>query len=346
MITDQQTTTGGDRAGIDLATADRQQLECYLAGRGIKITGNPERLTGGVSGTVIKITTDDGPLIAKQALAELATPGQWRADRRRTRTEGRAIALLHRLTPEHTAELVDLDTDELVVIMSCAPARWSPWKEQLLSSSAPAVAETTVAAALGTLLARWHEAVGSADLETFDDHETFRALRSDPFYRGPAAAHPRLADRLGLLADDLDRARGCLMHGDFSPKNVLADPKTPGRLWVVDHEAIVDGTPVFDVAFMLSHLGCKAVRSPAGPLLDASAAFCSAYRTTGRRLRTADLAAHTAALMLARVDGVSRVGYLSAAEQDLVRDAAVAVLTTARPTVEQLWNRIAEGEKR
>lgn len=329
-----------DHADLDLSDADLGRVTDYLAHRGIVATGPAHKLTGGVSGTVLQVPTSDGPRIVKQARDRLATAGEWRAERRRTVTEGHAIELLHALTPEHTARLVALDPAAMIVVMTCAPTDWLPWKDQLLARTMRPEAMTTVAATLGRVLGRWHRSVDDAMLADFDDHETFRALRSDPFYRRTAEVHPRLAGRLDELADSLDEARGCLMHGDFSPKNVLADPGVPGRLWVVDHEVVVNGAPVFDVAFMLSHLACKAIRSPSDGLLHVAAAFRSAYEKVGLPVEDSELVSHTAVLMLARGDGVSPVHYLGPAEQNTVRDAARSILTSAAPRLEQLWHRI------
>lgn len=336
----------GPSRGFNLADARPAALRTYLTGRGIDVSDDApvEVLAGGVSGTVIKVGARRGPVIVKQALGRLATPGEWYADPRRTITEARALELLHRVTPENTAELIDLDTGAPILTMSCASPAWQPWKDQLLADEhgAPdAGMAKAVAGRLGDLLARWHRASEPATLIDFADHATFRALRSDPFYRALGRSHPELADRLTGLADELDRSRGCLMHGDFSPKNVLTDPAGEA-FWVVDHEVMVDGTGVFDVAFMLCHLSCKAVRPQRRHLLKAAVAFYTSYAAGGVSIDSRSLAAHTAALMLARVDGVSRVGYLDRAEQDVVRQVATAILTSRAPTPEQLWDRLVQ----
>lgn len=336
---------------LDLSTLSPKAVLDYLNGRGVALPGHPrvEVLTGGVSGTVVAVRGDGRELVVKQALARLAVPGEWRADQRRTLTEARALELLHRFTPDATAELVDVDPESLVVIMTAAPSTWETWKDQLLRTNGAEPERRrahTIAVRLGATLARWHRETRQT-AAAFDDHQTFRLLRSDPFYRDLAPRHPDLGERLNALADSLDNAELCLVQGDFSPKNVLLpSPGVPDgdTCWVVDHEVAVAGDPVFDLAFLVCHLTCKSVAGGRAWLLDAARGFCASYRDhDGLPIEASSLAAHTAAIMLARVDGVSRVQYLSPPEQEIVRAAARAVLLDEHSELLDLWALTAGG---
>jgi 5-methylthioribose kinase len=326
---------------IDLATATDADIRHYVADRGITVRrlAHVERLTGGVSGTVVRVDAADGPVVCKQALERLAVPGEWQADRRRILTEARALEVYGRLTPELVPRLIDIDSDQLILTMSCAPSEWWPWKERLLGGERVRVA-TEVARRLAEGLARWHSGTAGDEalLGSFDDHETYRLLRTDPFYRALAELHPDHADRLRSLADGLHTDPVCLIHGDFSPKNVLV-----GRtgLWVVDHEVAVAGRPVFDLAFLIAHLTLKAIEKERRGLLDVAAEFWAAYRQAWSESGVTDreLGDHVAALLLARVDGVSRVHYLSERQQGLVRRLADAHLSGAE-TIDDLWQRV------
>ena len=328
---------------IDLAKATDADIRHYLADRGIPVRrlANVERLTGGVSGTVVRVDATGGPVVCKQALERLAVPGEWSADRRRILTEARALEVYGRLTPELVPRLIDTDSDQLILTMACAPSDWWPWKERLLGGERIRVA-SEVARRLAEGLARWHSGTaGDTDLlDSFDDHETYRLLRTDPFYRALAERHPDHADRLRSLADGLHTDPVCLIHGDFSPKNVLVGHS---GLWVVDHEVAVAGRPVFDLAFLIAHLTLKAIEKERRGLLGVAAEFWTAYQqawsdsgVTGR-----ELGDHVAALLLARVDGVSRVHYLSERQQGLVRRLADAHLS-GEETIDDLWQRVRE----
>src|SRR5690606_13316241 len=83
--------------------------------------------------------------------------------------------------------------------------------------------------------------------------------------RVPAAA-PFLRD----LAERTRRRRLTIVHGDYSPKNVLV---RGGKLVLLDHEVIHWGDPAFDLGFSLTHLLSKA-----HPLPPHHAAFAAAAR--------------------------------------------------------------------
>ena len=118
--------------------------------------------------------------------------------------------------------------------------------------------------------------------------------------------------------------RTCLVHGDFSPKNVLVGD--PG-LWIIDFEVAHLGDPSFDVAFLLSHLALKAIHLPASErdLLACADAFDGAYRGAAPPFPVAPAAyilGHVGCLMLARVDGKSPAEYLDGPSQARARTIA------------------------
>src|SRR5204863_8996856 len=122
-----------------------------------------------------------------------------------------------------------------------------------------------------------------------------------------------------------------LVHGDFSPKNMLSGPGGPV---VVDAECAWFGDPAFDLAFVLNHLVLKGAWRPQWRTryLEAFRALSSAY-FSHVAWETADAlearaAALLPALMLARIDGKSPVEYLTEpAAKDRVRTFATTLLT-------------------
>jgi aminoglycoside phosphotransferase (APT) family kinase protein len=104
-----------------------------------------------------------------------------------------------------------------------------------------------------------------------------------------------------------------LVHGDFSPKNILVAEQGQPGFWVIDFEVAHRGDPVFDLAFMCTHLLLKSLALPGSRIaLDSCVGeFLSAYeQTTAAAIDFGYLARHIGALMLARVRGKSPVEYL------------------------------------
>ncbi len=299
-------------------------------------------LTGGVSGVVVLVRGEHDAVVVKKALARLDVPTTWEAKPERTLTEAAALAVLHPLTPQHTPALLDVDADLLTMVMSAAPPDWVTWKELLLSGEQGVEQVCDTARLLGTVLGTWHRDTWHDDAlaAEFADYEALEQLRVSPFHRAVAARHPELAPVVLACADELLRSRDCLVHGDFSPKNVLVG----SGMWVLDMEVAHVGAAVFDLAFMLCHLMLKALHLPdrAGELRAGGAAFLEGYRAELPRdeIRCAEatLATHTACLLLARVDGQSPASYLATDTADAVREVAVAALRDAHLPLDQLWD--------
>jgi aminoglycoside phosphotransferase (APT) family kinase protein len=315
-----------------MSTLSAASAPAHLRRRGLLQDGAvATALTGGVSGAVVLVEAPARRLVVKQALPRLSVATEWFAKPERALTEAAAIEALHRLTPDHTPELVDVDADRLVVTMTAAPAHWRPWKELLLAGNPPGDVATT----LGRVLGIWHDATRGdpATAARFADYEAFEQLRVAPFHRTVRRRHPALAGAVDACVTDLTTTRECLVHGDFSPKNVLVGPD---GLWVLDFEVAHVGAPVFDVAFLLCHLMLKAAHRPgsAASVRAAADAFLDAYGPAPLDR----LGWHTACLLLARVDGTSPADYLTPAERTRVRAVATAALDRPdSPTLDELW---------
>ncbi len=224
-----------------------------------------------------------------------------------------------------------------------APDVYPVWKALLAEGRI----EADVARAVGDVLGRIHAATADRpDLASrFPTDDIFYAIRLEPYLAATAHAHPDLAPRLDALIDTTRATKRVLVHGDFSPKNVLIGPEGPVLL---DAECAWYGDPAFDLAFVLNHLLLKGAWRPQwrGRYAEAFAALLRAYLAQVRWEPTASVAARTAALlpalMLARIDGKSPVEYLTTdASKNAVRGFARALLIepVAQPAeVARRWN--------
>jgi 5-methylthioribose kinase len=267
-----------------------------------------------VSANVFLVEGTDRRLVVKQALERFKVADEWLVPPERALAEAEALELMARLAPGSVPRLLDSDPDSFVLVMEAAPEDWRPWKSLLLEGEA----HPAVATRLGELLSVLHSAdeeVGSA--------ESFDAQRVDPYLRTIQRRHPDLAATIDTYVDRLVSTRTCVVHGDFSPKNVLVGDS---ELWLIDWEIVHRGDPAFDLAFMLNHLALKAIHRPAA---------AEAYEACSRGLLDAygdveDLRyvlGLVGCLMLARVDGKSPAEYLTEPERDVARAHGIALLS-------------------
>jgi aminoglycoside phosphotransferase (APT) family kinase protein len=155
---------------------------------------------------------------------------------------------------------------------------------------------------------------------------------------------PEAADFLARLVADTRGHRLSLVHGDYSPKNILVHG---GRLVLLDHEVIHFGDPSFDLGFSLTHLLGKA--NHLAPHRGAFAAATKLYWRTYRHALGDDVAwaadlepmavRQTLGCLLARVAGRSPLEYLDAAGRERQRAATLALMREAPATVEALADR-------
>jgi len=222
-----------------------------------------------------------------------------------------------------------------------APETHPVWKAELAAGAI----SVAFAARVGDVLGRIHAATADRDdvAARFATDDIFFAIRLEPYLVATGGAHPDLAPRLGQLVETTRRTRRVLVHGDFSPKNILCGPGGPV---ILDAECAWYGDPAFDLAFVLNHLLLKGLWRPAwrSRYLEAFAALAGAYATHVAWEPWAALDARTAALLpgllLGRADGKSPAEYLTAADRGEIRAFAGELLRHPLPqlhAVAQRW---------
>lgn len=296
-----------------------------------------EVLTGGVSCVVLAVANAEVDLVVKQALPELKTKAKWVADQRRAIVEADAMRIYHSITPNSVPELIDIDPDNFTLTMSRLPHSCTNWKQDMLEGRVyPEMGEK-----LGTVLAQWHNAAAqSAEIkDKFMEDSLFEQLRVSPFYRSVKDKNPNLHNVISNLIDEITTIKTTLVHGDFSPKNILAT--SDHSPIVLDFEVAHTGNPVFDLAFVSAHLLCKVIRadnlSERTDLIATANNFLAAYRQTSRLSVAESLAHHVALIALARVEGVSPVNYLDQSAQDRLVALTKSALLDSGMSFEKLF---------
>ena len=303
-------------------------------------------LSGGVSCEIYLVEDGAERFVAKRALAKLAVQADWFADVSRNRHEWEYIRYVARFLPEAVPVLRDCSAANNYFTMEYLNGRFLNWK-QLLLAGAASVAHARQA---GTVLAQIHRhsAGDAAAMRLFDTTPVFFQLRLEPYLLTTGAKHPPLRPLFEAEAARLAAARECLVHGDFTPKNILIGPE---RLVLLDCEVAWFGDPAFDVASLLNHFFLKALlHAPrdAGlrPMIDG---FWAAYQAVRP---SPELEARVnrllLMLMLARVDGKSPVEYLDAARQQFIREFVRAQLPpgtfSLRDNADSWFSRLAQFE--
>jgi aminoglycoside phosphotransferase (APT) family kinase protein len=288
-----------------------------------------ELLTGGVSSEIYRVDLPTGSLCLKRALPKLKVDADWRVPVERNRWEVEWMRVAGAIVPGAVPAILGEDREAGCFAMAFLPPDTHPvWKDQLRSG----VIDLATAAAVGDVLGRIHAATANrADLAArFPTDDLFAALRLEPYLVATARAHPDLALRLDALVATTRTTKRVLVHGDFSPKNLLIGLAGPV---ILDAECAWYGDPAFDLAFVLNHLLLKGAWHPLwrARYVDAFSALTAAYLAHVAWETPASCERRAAALlpglMLARIDGKSPVEYLTEAlQKDAVRRSARSLL--------------------
>ena len=284
-------------------------------------------LEGGVASDVRVVDTPDGPLVVKKALAKLKVAAEWFSDPSRSMIEVAAIEAFGSLGGKDTVpEIVWVRPDENCFAMRLVEPRLRNWKADLLDGRI----DLATAARVGEILGRFHSrSAGQPDIaRQFDDLRFFRELRVEPFFDYVAEAKPEMSVRIHDIAQAMLGRRQALVHGDYSPKNILADGKD---VVILDFEVTHWGDPRFDVGFCLAHLMLKSTLADGNPaqLRGAIGAFLDSYQSHGLPVFDVGLANITGCLLLARLFGKSPADYLARLDREAVEAKAIQLLAIA-----------------
>ena len=292
------------------ANSMRRQLldDGFLTDPAAKITA----LTGGVSSDIYRVNDKGRVYVVKRALEKLRVKDDWYADISRNRFELAYLRCVSKFLPDAVPDVLFSNAEHGYFAMEFLSDDFANWKDLLLSGDCKTEHATIAGNVLGTIHRHtWNDQNIRAD---FESTENFHQLRIEPYLLTTAERHPDLSTWIRAEASRLRNTRLCLVHGDYSPKNMMFSGE---RLVVIDCEVAWYGDPVFDIAFLLNHLLLKALH------LDEHREQCfalahatwKAYRDAlGETHIVSDLAPTLPTLlpilMLARVDGKSPAEYL------------------------------------
>jgi len=320
-----------------LDISDSDPLRRYLIENGLIKPGDTpvvEKLGGGVSCHTFRVICQGrSKFVIKQALPRLNVASRWLSSPARAHREALGIQALRKLLPGETvpALIFEDEMNHVLVIESVEPPHEN-WKHQLLGG----VLSKDLASQFGRVLASIH--VGAfhraAEMEpVFRDTSFFETLRMEAYYEYTGRQVPSAAQFIENLLAETRQHRVTLVHGDYSPKNVLI---REGKLILLDHETIHWGDPMFDIGFSLTHFLSKANHLPLHrkEFLQLAESYLQTYRQSigpaiwndnheSRAVR------HTLACLLARVHGRSPLEYLSPAARE--RQASRVLQLMANP---------------
>ena len=235
------------------------------------------------------------------------------------------------------------DFEHDLLCMQAVPKPHENWKSLLLAGSVSDDYVRQFASLLGVVHRRGRE-FSHETACLFDDRSFFESLRLEPYYEYTARQVPAAAPFLDRLVTDTRGRRRTVVHGDYSPKNVLVHH---GQLVLLDHEVIHFGDPAFDVGFAMAHFLSKAHHLPQHRAVFAAAAgtFWSEYSAEfplGLEMGDACVQ-HSLGCLLARVAGRSPLEYLNVEERERQKRVIIELMQAPPTSMDKLAEDFVKG---
>lgn len=220
-----------------------------------------------------------------------------------------------------------------------SPKIFLVWKKKLLNKK---VEKEDIKNVSNLLIKKHKNFFNNKRLEKqFDNDNTFYSIRIEPYILFTSKKYLEFKNIFDSVAESLIKNKKTLIHGDFSPKNILIKDNIP---LILDAETACWGDPVFDLAFCNNHLLLKSLL-PDGlgkKLLHLSLKFIKNYIDNisweDKKSFTKRLLDITPLLLLARVDGKSPIEYFKIKQQKLTRQLGKHILVSEVKTLEQLYS--------
>ena len=282
---------------------------------------------GGVSCTVVFLYTGKKQMIVKQALAQLKTKEVWECDPNRMNIEYESNRIYHELMPDCAPEVYFYDPENYIYGREAVPEDWRMWKTDLLEGDLNfAEAEKVI----NTLVTVHNECAKREDVaRIFADKDIFYYLRVSPYIEFVVKRYPQLGKLSKEVIDFLMNTSCTLIHGDFSPKNIMVNGRSVS---VLDYEVAHYGHPAFDIAFFSTHFVLKAVKHKnwAGAYLtmlcDMMDIYFKKVSCMGCEQLEESYVKTWAFIILARVDGKSPAEYITEEDKELIRKIAFNII--------------------
>ena len=305
------------------------------------INYNSQKITDGVSSDIWYVKTEKNrEFCIKRALAKLTVKEDWYAPISRNKFEAMYFQYCFEIAPYNFPKILGHDNKNYILAMKWYnPNNFLVWKKKLLNRKI----EKDDIRNVSNLLIKKHERFFNSKKfeKKFDNDSTFYSIRIEPYILFTSKKYPDFKCRFDNVAKSLVKNKKTLIHGDFSPKNILIKGNTP---LILDAETACWGDPVFDLAFCNNHLLLKSLLLDGlgKKLLNLSFKFVKNYIDNisweDKNSFTKRLLDITPLLLLARVDGKSPIEYFKLKQQEITRQLGKHILTDEVKTLEQLYS--------
>ena len=275
----------------------------------------------------------------KRALKKLTVKEDWFAPVDRSNFEAKYFKICKSISPNSFPKVLGHDQDRYILAMEWYDNnKYKLWKTKLLNNYVNKYDAIMVA----KILAKVHSFFymkKNYEKHFFND-KTFHDIRIEPYILFTSRFYPQFRGKFLSVAQSLKKNKTTLIHGDFSPKNILIGRSHP---IVLDAETACWGDPSFDLAFCFNHFILKSIhKNNKKKFLEIGKYFIESY------LEKIDFENVDSFLfrffsilplfILARVDGKSPVEYFNFRDKETARKFGLKLLSSCNYKIDNFFS--------
>lgn len=272
-----------------------------------------KRLEGGVSSDVFKVKTKKKLYCIKRSLPKLRVKKEWLADTKRIKFEYLWLKHCKKIIPNSIPNVYKFSSKNHYLILEYLNEnKYKNLKEEFLRKKI----DYKIIIKISKDLFKIHKNSTSKNIKKkfSDNSKNFYDLRLDAYFNEVARVHPKLNVKIKKITNNYKINSSTLIHGDFSPKNMLVYNKT---IKYIDAETCNYGDPAFDLVYFANHLLIKSIHIPQKKhhFINSYKIFFDTYlgslELSKRNIFFERCVEMIPIMLLARVDGKSPVEYIT-----------------------------------
>ena len=298
-----------------------------------------KKITDGVSSDIWYVKTTDKEYCIKRALKKLTVKEDWFAPIERNNFEANYFKYSKSIIPESFPKILGHDSKNYILAMEWFDnSKYIVWKKKLLNKSISVKDGKRIGKLLGIVHKYYYNKKKFRKI--FLNDKTFYDIRLEPYLVFTSKSYPELSNYYKSTINFLKKNKNTVIHGDFSPKNILLGKNYP---IILDAETACWGNPIFDLAFFNNHIILKSILNPDiyKGYIKLSKSFLNTYllyfSLVNNKSYIKEFVKLQALLILARVDGKSPVEYFDEKQRIKARILAKSIIFKIKPTLRNLF---------